>query len=187
MVEITYQIVLSTLQTVALVVGIAYYLTIMRNQQKTRELALKAQEHATETRQTQIFMQIYEQLNSEETAKSWAELINMKVPDYDEFLQKYDSSVNPAHYAKRAKIWYSYHAIGELLRMGIIEPDLVHRLQLSPVVIAMWENWEYIIKEIRERENFPEYGEGFEYLYHELKRLRREKGYQEYQYPYPKR
>ena len=42
MVEITSQMVLSTLQTIALIVGIAYYLTIMRNSQRTRELSLKA-------------------------------------------------------------------------------------------------------------------------------------------------
>jgi len=35
MVEITYQMVLSTLQTIALIVGIAYYLIIMRNSQRT--------------------------------------------------------------------------------------------------------------------------------------------------------
>ena len=185
MVEFTYQMVLSTLQTIALMVGIVYYITIMRNQQKTRELALRAQEHATETRQTQIFMQLFQQLNSEESAKSWAELINMRVPDYEEFLQKYDSSVNPAHYAKRIHLWWTFNCIGELLRTETIEPDLVLRLQLSPMVIAMWENWGPIIEEIRERENFPEYGEGFEYLYHELKRLRREKGHQEYKYPAP--
>ena len=58
MVEVTLPIVLQMVQTIALIVGIIYYLTIMRNQQRTRELALKAQEHATETRQTQIFMQL---------------------------------------------------------------------------------------------------------------------------------
>lgn len=176
---------LQILQTVGILVGIVYYITIMRNQQRTRELALKTQEQATETRQTQIFMQLFQQLNSEESAKSWAELINMKVPDYDEFLQKYDSSVNPAHYAKRIHLWWTFHSIGELLRTETIESDLVLRLQLAPMVIAMWENWEHIIREIRERENFPEYGEGFEYLYHELKRIRSEKGYQEYRYPKP--
>ena len=102
------------------------------------------------------------------------------------YFLKYDSSVNPAHFAKRVHIWYSFHAIGELFRMGTIDPDLVHRLQLSPLVIAMWENWEHIIREIRVRENFPEYCKGFEYLYHELKSLRREKGYQEFKYPYSK-
>jgi uncharacterized protein HemX len=61
MVEITYQMILSTLQTIALIVGIVYYLIIMRNTQKTRELSLraqeltlKAQEQAKETRQAQL-------------------------------------------------------------------------------------------------------------------------------------
>lgn len=63
MADITYQMVLSTIQTVSLVVGVIYYITIMRNSQRTRELTLesqelarKAQEHALETRQAQMFM-----------------------------------------------------------------------------------------------------------------------------------
>ena len=44
MAEITYQMVLSTLQTVGLLVGIFYYVTTMRNAQKTRELTLESQE-----------------------------------------------------------------------------------------------------------------------------------------------
>jgi hypothetical protein len=59
MVDLTYQMVLSTIQTVGILVGIIYYLTIMRNTQKTRELTLKAQEQALETRQAQLFMQWY--------------------------------------------------------------------------------------------------------------------------------
>jgi hypothetical protein len=192
MVEITLPIILQIVQTVGILVGIIYYITIMRNTQKTRELTLqsqeltrKAQEQTLETRQTQLFMQIFEQLSNEESMQSWAELVNKKVPDYDEFLLKYDSSVNPAHYAKRSRLWYSFNTIGELHRLGIIELDLAHRLQLSPMVITMWENWEHIIREIRARENAPEICEGFEYLYNELKRLRKEKGYPKYNYPQP--
>jgi hypothetical protein len=65
MVEITLPIVLQIVQTVGILVGIVYYITIMRSQQRTRELALesqeltrKAQEQTLETRQTQLFMQI---------------------------------------------------------------------------------------------------------------------------------
>ena len=159
--------------------AIIYYTLTLRNANKTQQLQL-------ETRQTQLFMQLYEQLNSEESMISWAELVNQEIPDYDEYLLKYDSSVNPAHYAKRAHLWYTFHAIGELLRMGTIEPDLVHRLQLAPMVIIMWEKWEHIIREIRVRENAPEINEGFEYLYNELKRIRSEKGYSEWKYPKPK-
>jgi hypothetical protein len=50
MVEITYQMVLSPLQTVSLMVGVIYYIFIMRNSQKNQQMQL-------ETRQTQLFMQ----------------------------------------------------------------------------------------------------------------------------------
>ncbi|UCD45779.1 MAG: hypothetical protein JSV27_04650 [Candidatus Bathyarchaeota archaeon] len=105
MVEITVPIMLQIFQTVGILVGIVYYITIMRNSQRTRELSLKAQEQALETRQTQIFMQIYQQLNSEESFKTWAELKNLDVPDYEEFLRKYDSVVNPEFFGKRTNLW----------------------------------------------------------------------------------
>jgi hypothetical protein len=182
MVEITYQMVLSTLQTTGILVGIVYYITIMRNQQRTRELALKAQEHATETRQTQIFMRLFEQLNNAVTYASWAELVNMEIED-EEYLQKYDSSVNPIHFGKRAHLWFTFNTIGELLLMGIVKPELIHRLTIPPMVITMWEGWEHIIKATRVRENSPELWNGFEHLYNEMIRLRKERGYPERTYP----
>ena len=57
MVEITYQMVLSTIQTASLVVGIVYYITIMRNTQRTRELTLKAQEETERARQRDMIIQ----------------------------------------------------------------------------------------------------------------------------------
>jgi hypothetical protein len=130
-------------------------------------------------------MQIYQQLNSEESYKTFMELLYLEVKDYDEFLQKYDSSVNPVHYAKRAHLWYSYNTIGELLRMGIIELDLLIRLQLDSQVIIMWEKWEDIILATRAMENLPDIWDGFEHLYKESKRFRDTKGYPEITLPQP--
>ena len=177
MVEITYQMVLSTLQTLALIVGIAYYLFIMRNSMRNQELARKAQEQAIETRQIQIFMQIYEHINSEASYKSFMELMYLDVKDNEEYLKKYDSSVNIDHYSKRAHLWYSYNTIGELLRMGVIEPELLHRLLLDSQAIMMWEKWEHIIRETRVREKIPDMWGGFEYLYSEMKKYRDLKDY----------
>ena len=154
----------------------------MRNQQRTRELALKAQEQATETRQTQIFMDIFEQLNSAETFTTWAEMVNLEI-DNEEYLQKYDSSVNPVHFGKRAHIWLLFNTVGELLQMGIVKPELIQRLTLNTMVIVMWEKWEHIIRETRVRENAPDIWNGFEYLYNETIRYREEKGYPKVTYP----
>jgi len=170
---VDYQSLSIVLTGLGIMGAIIYYTLTLRN--------------ANRTQRTQLFMHLFEQLNTEESMISIAELINQEIGDYDDFILKYDSSVNPEHYAKRFNIWQKYHQIGELLRMGIIDPELVHRLQMAPVVIAMWEKWGDIIREVRERENAPEIVEGFEYLYYELKRLRREKGYGEYRYPFPNR
>jgi hypothetical protein len=83
MFELTLPIVLQILQTAGILVGIAYYLVIMRNSQKTRELTLrnqeltlqsqelsrKAQEQAVETRQAQLFMSIFNSWTTKENLK----------------------------------------------------------------------------------------------------------------------
>ena len=53
-----------------LIVSILYYSSILNNANKTRELQLKTQEQAEETRQTQLFMKIYERFESKEFLQS---------------------------------------------------------------------------------------------------------------------
>ena len=166
---VTVEQIIYILPILGLTASITYYALVIRNQ--------------TKTRQVQLFMQIFQQINSEEGLKSWAEVVNLEVKDYEEFLQKYDSSVNPAHYAKRGKIWYSLNTIGELLRMGVIDIELLHRLAMAPMTIVMWEKWEHILKEMRKNENAPELYEGFEHLYNEISKLRKKKDYPDYSYP----
>jgi hypothetical protein len=167
MVEVDISILFAGLSIAA---SILYYANVLMN--------------ANKTQRTQLFMRIYEQINSEESLKTWAELVNLQVADIDEFLAKYDSSVNPAHYAKRAHIWYTYNSTGELLRLGLIDSDLLARLRLDTQVIAMWEKWEPIIMETRERENVPDSWAGFEYLYREMRRLRESRGLPDMTLPY---
>ena len=73
------------------IAGFSYYVLTVRNSQRNQELSLKAQEQALETRQTQIFMHIWQQLNSEETNKSIMELLNLEIKGFEEYLQKKNS------------------------------------------------------------------------------------------------
>ena len=180
MVDVTYQMVLSTLQTVGLLVGIFYYVTTLRNAQKTRELALKSQEQALETRQIQLFMQIYKDVNTEKNLLTFSELIN---PDTDiEENQQYNPNLNPTFNAKRIRLWYSYNTIGELLREHIIEKELLHRLNIDLNVILLWEKWEGFVQINRKTANMPDLWAGFEYLYNEMKNIRNSKGYPDITY-----
>jgi len=51
MVEVTYRMVLSTLQTTGILVGIFYYIMTLNNTRKSQRLTL-------ESRQAQLFMQM---------------------------------------------------------------------------------------------------------------------------------
>ena len=96
---------------------------------------------------------------------------------YEKYLEKYDSSVNPAFFAKRSALWYSLNTIGEMLRLGMIEVEFLHRLNIDIYVITLWETWKHIIERNRVVENMPDLWDGFEHLYIEMKSLRDEKGY----------
>ena len=138
---------------IGLIVSILYYASVLRNQNKTRE--------------SQLFMQIFQNMNTERFWATWIELLSAEIESYDEYLEKYDSTVNREHFAKRTQMWYNYHAIGDLLRRGVISVEVVENI-VGPSAIAIWYVWRDIIKEIGVQNGMPTIFNGFEYLYNEL-------------------
>jgi hypothetical protein len=172
MVEITYQMLLSTLQTIALIVGIAYYLFIMRNSQRNQELARRSQEHATETRQAQLFMYIYDRWSSREYNTHFFAVRDWEWTDYEDFIEKYGWQNNPDTYYHFSSIGTYFEGIGVLVNRGLVDPTLVDDL-ISGSVTFFWEKFgESIIKERRRRDNFPQLFEWVEYLYNAIKPIR---------------
>jgi len=88
MVEITLPIILQIIQTVSLFVGVIYYITIMRNAQKTRELTLKAQEQALETRQAQMFLQMLNRWRDEIGDLDHWTIIGQKLNSAEEYIER---------------------------------------------------------------------------------------------------
>ena len=58
------------------IAGFSYYVLTVRNAQRTRDLTLKAQEQAVETRQLQLFMQLYEKTLAKENWAAYQEILN---------------------------------------------------------------------------------------------------------------
>jgi hypothetical protein len=162
MVEITYQMVLSTLQTVGILVGIVYYITIMRNAQKARKMELVSR--------------IYEIERSVESGIIGIELLEMEWIDFDDFLAKYDSSVNPENFAKRFHWWTYYQEVGFMLHEGIVDVDTVYGLLGGRNSRTMWEKFKPIILEFRERYEDPDFFKYFEYFSDEMTKHRVEQG-----------
>ena len=167
MAEITLQVVLQIVQTIALIVGIAYYLFIMRNTQRTQELTLRAQEQALETRQAQVFMQIYREDVSQKGPYGLMDLLEWEFKDADEFDEKYGRHTNPDAY-RSYNYWLNYmEGLGIMVREGYISIHLV-ALMSSGGVKNLWRKFQPLIYEQRERHNWPRWSIEFEYLYDTL-------------------
>ena len=169
MAEITYQMVLSTLQTVALVVGIIYYITIMRNQQKTRELTLKAQEEVEKSRKRELILQRFQSYNLD-YYRAYNTVMTTDFKDLDEWIQKYSRTVDPETSARWLYMANTLNIAGLLFQEGDTDQDLLFQLYTPNSIIRMWEHYEPVIRDLRQRMENPVLWKPFEYLYSETKK-----------------
>jgi hypothetical protein len=167
-----------------LTASIAYYASVLRNQNKTQQMQL-------ETRQAQLFMSLYETYRSVEFRKHWVMILHQEYTDFDDFWEKYGLENNPDAWA----IWQSlasfFHGMGVLVKKGLIKPSLLDEL-ISPNIFFAWVVMGPVIKGFEEyskeggfRANYDDYDDrgiskvykpwsGFEYLYDTLKKREEE-------------
>jgi hypothetical protein len=162
MVEITYQMVLSTLQTAGILVGIFYYIMTLRNQ--------------TTLRKSQFLYTIYDKLtNAEEIKRVYTDLIQWQWDDFEDFERKYGLDVNSDAFHQRHACFNWANFIGNLLKKDLIDHDLVYKF-IPFAFPQLWNKFKPIIEEHRVRYNFgPDYHAGFEYLAKEMERIRETK------------
>ena len=165
---VALEIVALVLTGLGLAASIIYYANILNNANKTRELQLKSQELATETRQAQLFMQIYATYHSEEYIKAFEEIMRWEYTGYDDYMSKYGADVNPEAYLMYRKVFGYLEGIGVLVRRGLIDVSLVDDL-MSGFVIGFWEKLGPYMVERRRQMDWPQIGEQIEYLYNEVK------------------
>jgi hypothetical protein len=168
MVEFTYQLVLSTLQTAALVVGIVYYLFIMRNSQRNQLIQM-------ETRQTQLFMQFTEKLNELRVRGIWREVYDdWSWTGYEDFMQRYGPEANPEGWMKFMALAGVYEAMGVLATHGSVDVKLIYDLQAG-YPIRLWDKYEEIIDGYRIEREDPPKGQWMEYFEDLVYMLREER------------
>ena len=121
MVEITIPIVLQIVQTVGILVGIIYYITIMRNSQRTQQLQL-------ETRKAQLYMQLFTKTSSEDFAKKALDLLRIEISNIDEFFEKYILGSDPSMHAKLFSMFWHIDGLGYMMSQELIDPEMVYNL-----------------------------------------------------------
>jgi len=136
MVDITYQMVLSTLQTVGLLVGIYYYIMSLRNQQKNQELTLKSQDSATETRKIQIANDVIAKLSIPEFYPAWMDVVyRQPYTDFKDWLEKYGPHSNMDAYINFVYIAENYDMAGLVHRHGLVDPTYSDGGSIFPVSV----------------------------------------------------
>jgi hypothetical protein len=140
-------------------IGLAaiYYMMTLRNQDRTR--------------QTQLFMQIYDRYMDKEFQAIEAEIFNQWVwEDLDDFMTKYGAAADPEAYGKHTQIGVFYEAIGVLVYRNMLDVRLVDDL-MSWSILNFWDRLGPIMVEARERFNIPQNYEWVEYLYNRIKSI----------------
>ena len=164
MAEITYQMVLSTLQTAGILVGIFYYVMTLRNQHKSQEISTKNQELTLETRQAQLFMHIYRDWYNSDFWEHWDNVMQYDFETYDEFY----GNITPEVSRSSRSLFAFFEGLGVLVNRGLIEPSFIDDL-MSAMVVSFWERMKPVYTEYRIRRNAPMVAEWIEYLYNTIK------------------
>ncbi len=167
--------VLSTLQTAGLLVGIFYYVMTLRNAEKARELTLQSQKHAEETRKIQLLLDINKDIEGLGSGLQYNVIMDMKWDSYDDFVSKYGYENNPDSFRKRMRMWRNMHKNGLLVRDGLLDVRaIIDYVGDAPSYV--WKKFKDIIEEMRRLYDSPEGFIGLEYLAGEIEKYRLSQG-----------
>ena len=160
MAEITYQMVLSTLQTAGLLVGIIYYFTIMRNSQRAKK--------------SEVLWSFLQIRREEKIILKFAFAMGLEWKDYDDFQNKYGRKANPETWAKLWSYLVMFDDIGLMVNRGVIDIKDYYELAGSSIP-TLWKKYQPLIKEMRLHGD-PKVMDWLEYLVKELNKEANRRG-----------
>jgi hypothetical protein len=148
--QVTFQTLFQFLQTVGILVGVYYYISTIRTNQRNQELTLRAQEQAVETRETQIMMQLWNSwMDYREAYQLW---VDIEYEDFDDFWERYGS--DPKFWEKNATIIMWYENIGVLVKEGLLNIRLI-ALMYAGGTRKIWEKLEPLMDGLRVKFDYP--------------------------------
>jgi hypothetical protein len=140
-------------------VAAIYYIMTLRVQQNNMKATL-------ETRQAQMFMNIYQQTTTKEFASAWNIYLSSAWKNYDEFKE----ITQKKEFTDQFTILCMYfEGLGVLVKEGFLPIRLV-ALLLTGMTRAFWEKLKPIKDELRVMAGYVRWMSETEYLYDELLR-----------------
>ena len=126
-------------------VAAVYYVLNLRMNQKNQELSLKTQQQTLETRQAQMFMNIYQQTTTKEFASAFRTYISCEWKNYDEYNEKVQKK---EFFDQYMMLCMYFEGLGVLVKEGFLPIRLV-ALLLTGMTRSFWEKLKPFNKEIR--------------------------------------
>jgi hypothetical protein len=158
MVEVSYQIFLSTLQTVGLLVGIFYYIFTLRTQMKNQEITLG-------TRHASVFHQLVSVHLTPEGIKQINNIRKYPFSSVDEWQELMKNQ----EFADSFMYWRMfYEEMGVFLQEGSIPISQIARYN-AWFHLWIWERFREVIYEQRKTLGIKNYYYQWEYAYDTLK------------------
>jgi hypothetical protein len=162
--QITFQTIFQFLQTVGILMGVYYYITTIRTNQRNQQLTL-------ETRQLQLYMKVLEDYRDQDFMTRWTDVAyHQEFEDYEEWRNKYGPIANPEAYADFFHVTNWFQGIGYLVKTGVLDLEVVSEYIRPRSVVYLWDKVEPIVKVHRETTN-PDALKSFEYLAKEIDQM----------------
>jgi len=160
---IDIQTILTYLTLISIPVGVAYHIMTLNNTRKNQQMQL-------ETRQAQLFMNIYNQFIRKEFSEDWLQVTyHRDWENTEDFTEKYGTYTNPKASAQLISVLAFFEGIGVLLKRNLINISMVDDL-MSSYVLLTWGKYGPLMREISEAHNRPELWEHVHYLYNEIQK-----------------
>jgi hypothetical protein len=152
----------------SVVIGVVNQIVSNRRAEEQRAETQKTQQLSLETRQAQLFMQIYNRWNSRDVLKAYGLVRYQYIyHDFNEYLQKYHVTVNPESYADIMTLGTFFEGLGILVKSGLLDVSLVEDL-FSKRIIWFYEE-KGLIDATRQFSSDPTQWDSLVYLYHVMK------------------
>ncbi len=162
---VDYQVVLDVLPAVSIMIGVAYYIMVLRNQEKAR--------------QAQLVINLHQYYRSLEFRKMCQDIREQTWSSFEDFWTKYGEETNSESWNKWESVSAFYNGIGVLLQNNLIDVKLVYELFYN-VVARDWTimgpvliEWRTFIDKRHFKLEGPERFGGFDYLYGRLEQYRK--------------
>jgi len=159
MVQIEYLPIVLT--GIGIIVSILYYTSVLRNANKTQQQQL-------DTRQAQLFMQIYDKWMSPTLSEAWNTIQKYEFKDYQDFktfFMTWDEAT-PEHTAFGHLIGY-YEGVGVLVKEGLIDIRMV-ALLMTGMTTSFYSKLLPYAERARKEFGMDWFAIETEYLYNEL-------------------